>query len=129
VAFLVAAAWLGRRLQPRVGNWNATLLAAGAFVVAIGAVMLVLPSVGHLAYNKEHFGNHATETPLPLTDGHGRIVYPGFPADVLFSFRCYSVAAQLLLWSAIGLVFAPLAERVLQPRAEAAAPGAAPVPV
>lgn len=127
VAFLVAAAWLGRRLHPRFGNWNATLLAAGAFVVAIGAVMLVLPPVGHLAYNKDHFGDHATETPLPLTDGHGRIVYPGFPADVLFSFRCYSVAAQLLLWSAIGLVFAPLAERVLQPRAGAAAPGA-PVP-
>jgi hypothetical protein len=129
VAFLVAAAWLGRRLQPRFGNWNATLLAAGAFVVAIGAVMLVLPPVGHLAYNKEHFGSHATETPLPLTDGHGRIVYPGFPADLLFSFRCYSVAAQLLLWSAIGLVFAPLAERLLRPRAEAAAPGAAPLPV
>ncbi|UWE10146.1 CbtA family protein [Actinacidiphila bryophytorum] len=129
VAFLVAAAWLGRRLQPRFGNWNATLLAAGAFVVAIGAVMAILPPLGHLAYNKEHFGNHATETPLPLTDADGRIVYPGFPADVLFSFRCYSVAAQLLLWSAIGLVFAPLAERLLQPRAQAAAPGAAPVPV
>jgi hypothetical protein len=129
VAFLVAAAWLGRRLQPRFGNWNATLLAAGAFVVAIGAVMAILPPLGHLAYNKEHFGNHATETPLPLTDADGRIVYPGFPADVLFSFRCYSVAAQLLLWSAIGLVFAPLAERLLQPRTQAAAPGAAPVPV
>jgi hypothetical protein len=34
---------------------------------------------------------------------------------VLFSFRLYSVGAQLLLWSAIGLVFAPLAERLLQP--------------
>ncbi|MBN6545698.1 CbtA family protein, partial [Actinacidiphila bryophytorum] len=129
VAFLVAAAWLGRRLQPRFGNWNATLLAAGAFVVAIGAVMAILPPLGHLAYNKEHFGNHATETPLPLTDADGRIVYPGFPADVLFSFRCYSVAAQLLLWTAIGLVFAPLAERLLHPRTQAAAPGAAPLPV
>ncbi|WUH95395.1 CbtA family protein [Streptomyces sp. NBC_00433] len=128
VAFLIAAAWLGRRLQPRLGNWNATLLAAGAFVVAIGVVMLILPPLGHLAYNKQHFGDHATETPLPLTDGHGRIVYPGFPADVLFSFRFYSVAAQLLLWSAIGLVFAPLAERLLQPRPEPAARGAAPVP-
>jgi len=129
VAFLAGAAWLGRRLQARFGNWNATLLAAGAFAVAIGVVMLVLPPLGHLAYNKEHFGNHATETPLPLTDGSGRIVYPGFPADVLFSFRFYSVAAQLLLWSVIGLVFAPLADRVLRPRPDAAtARGAAPVP-
>ncbi|WP_327292872.1 CbtA family protein [Streptomyces sp. NBC_01198] len=129
VAFLIGAAWLGRRLQPRFGNWNATLLAAAAFVVAIGVVMAILPPLGHLAYNKEHFGNHASETPLPLTDTDGRIVYPGFPADVLFSFRSYSVAAQLLLWSAIGLVFAPLAERLLQPRTDGAtARGAAPVP-
>ncbi|MEV6010914.1 CbtA family protein [Streptomyces sp. NPDC051976] len=118
--FLVGAVWLGQRLKERYGNWNASLLAAGAFVVAIGVVMLVLPSLGHLAYNKEHFGNHATETPLPLTDGKGRIVYPGFPADVLFSFRFYSVAAQLLLWTVIGLAFGPLAERVLSPRAATA---------
>jgi len=115
IAFLVGAVWLGRRLQARFGNWNAVLLAGAAFVVAIGVVMLILPSLGHLAYNKENYGNHATETPVPLTDSDGTIVYPGFPADVLFSFRLYSVAAQLLLWSAIGLVFAPLAERLLQP--------------
>ena len=119
--FLGLAVWFGQRLMPRFGNWNATLLAAGAFVVAIGVVMALLPSLGHLAYNKEHFGDHASETPLPLTDGEGRIVYPGFPADVLFSFRLYSVGAQLLLWSVIGLVFAPLAERVLAPRTEVTA--------
>ncbi|MEU6851142.1 CbtA family protein [Actinacidiphila alni] len=116
LAFLVGAAVLGRRLRSRFGNWNATLLAAGAFVVAIGVVMALLPELGHLAYNKENFGNHATETPLPLTDDKGRIVYPGFPADVLFSFRFYSVAAQLLLWAVIGLCFGPLAERLLAPR-------------
>jgi predicted cobalt transporter CbtA len=113
--FLGLAVWLGQRLRARLGNWNATVLAAGAFVVAVGVVMALLPAVGHLAYNKEHYGRHATETPLPLTDGRGRIVYPGFPADVLFSFRMYSLAAQLLLWSVLGLVFAPLAERALRP--------------
>ncbi|WP_329128772.1 CbtA family protein [Streptomyces sp. NBC_01476] len=129
VVFLIGAAWLGKRLQARFGNWNAVLLAGAAFVVAIGVVMLLLPSFGHLGYNREHFGDHATETPLPLTDGKGTIVYPGFPADVLFSFRFYSVAAQLLLWTAIGLVFAPLAERLLQPRpGTAAAREPAPVP-
>jgi hypothetical protein len=40
---------------------------------------------------------------------------PGFPADVLFNFRLYSVAAQVLLWSAIGLNFALLAGRLLAP--------------
>ena len=61
------------------------------------------------------YGDHATETPLPLTDDKGTIVYPGFPADVLFNFRFYSVATQLILWSAIGLVFAPMASRLLSP--------------
>jgi len=113
VVFLAGAVVLGKKLQSRFGNWNATLLAGAAFVVAIGIVMAILPSLGELSANVKEFGHHATETPLPLTDPHGRIVYPGFPADVLFMFRFYSVAAQLLLWTTIGLVFAPLAERVL----------------
>ncbi|WNI14157.1 CbtA family protein [Actinacidiphila sp. ITFR-21] len=130
VAFLAGACWLGRRLQARFGNGNAVLLAGAAFAVAIGAVMLILPSLGHLGYNRQHFGDHATETPLPLRGPDGTVVYPGFPADVLYSFRLYSVAAQLLLWSAIGLVFAPLAERLLHPRPGAATSREpAPVPV
>ena len=115
IVFLVTAVWLGQRLKARFGNWNATLLAALAFAVAIGIVMAVLPPLGHLAANVREYGNQATETPLPLKNAQGVIVYPGFPADVLFSFRFYSVAAQLILWGTIGLVFGPLAERVLRP--------------
>jgi hypothetical protein len=115
IIFLIAAVWLGQRLAARFGNWNATLLAGLGFVVAIGVVMLVLPALGHLGYNKEHFGNFATETPQPLTDDKGNIVYPGFPADVLATFRLYSIGAQALLWGSIGLIFAPLAGRVLAP--------------
>ena len=121
VVFLVAAVWLGKRLQPRFGNWNATLLAAGAYVVAIGIVMALLPALGELSANVKEYGHHATETPLPLTNSKGTIVYPGFPADVLASFRFYSVAAQALLWATLGLGFAPLAERLLDPAARAAA--------
>jgi hypothetical protein len=44
--FGLGAVWLGRRLAPRYGNWTATLLAAGAFIVVIGIVMAVLPSLG-----------------------------------------------------------------------------------
>ena len=77
--------------------------------------MVLLPQLGHLPFNEQTYGNHATETPLPLTNVKGTIVYPGFPADVLFDFRLYSVAAQLLLWSVIGLVFGPLAGRLLAP--------------
>lgn len=113
VLFLVAAVWLGQRLRERFGNWSASVLAGATFVVAIGIVMAILPSLGHLAGNEQRFGNQTTETPLPLTNAGGTIVYPGFPADVLFDFRLYSVAAQLILWATIGLVFAPLAERLL----------------
>jgi hypothetical protein len=127
IALLILATWLGQRLKPRFGNWNATLLAGLACVVALGIVMAVLPSFGHLHGNVEQYGRHATETPLPLRDPQGRIVYPGFPADVLFDFRLYSVAAQAILWAAIGLCYAPLAERLF---AEAGrAPGAGPEPV
>jgi predicted cobalt transporter CbtA len=115
IAFLIAAVWLGQRLKDRFGNWNATLLAALAYVVAVGIVMAVLPALGHLPANVHEYGNQATETPLPLTNAQGVIVYPGFPADVLFSFRFYSVAAQLILWGTIGLVFGPLAEKLLRP--------------
>ncbi|GAA4502993.1 CbtA family protein [Actinoallomurus oryzae] len=34
-------------------------------------------------------------------------------AVLLFSFRLYSVAAQAIMWAAIGLCFAPMAERLL----------------
>jgi hypothetical protein len=113
ILFLILTVWLGRRLQPRFGTWNAALIAGGVFIAATGVVMLLLPSFGELAANRQY--HQATETPAPLTDANGTIVFPGFPADVLFSFRLYSIGAQLILWTAIGLVFAPLAERLLEP--------------
>lgn len=129
IVFLVLAVCLGQRLKARFGNWNASLLSAAAFILAIGVLMVVLPSLGHLAANNATFGEHSTETPLPLTDAKGAIVYPGFPADVLFNFRLYSVAAQLLLWATIGLVFAPVAERLLDPPRDPVAIGTRQGPV
>jgi hypothetical protein len=115
ILFLVLTVWLGKLLQPRFGTWNATLIAGGVFVVATAVIMLLLPSFGELSANRSL--HSATETPGPLTDPTGRIVYPGFPADVLFNFRLYSIGAQLLMWAVIALVFAPLAERLLAPKA------------
>jgi hypothetical protein len=130
VALVILAVWLGQRLKARFGTWNAALIAAAAFAMLIGAVMAILPQLGHLAVNEHLYGNHGTETPLPLTNAKGVIVYPGFPADVLFSFRLYSIAAQLILWTVLGLIFAPLADRLLAPgpaRAELRSPEAASV--
>jgi len=114
VVCAIAAAWLGQRLQARYGTPNATLLACAAFVIVIGAVMAVLPALGELSMHAAHGGGAVTETPQPLRDAAGVIVYPGFDADVLWQFRVASIGAQAILWAAIGLTFAPLAERVFR---------------
>ena len=113
---MVAAVALERRIAARHGTWTATLLAAGVFAVVIGAVMALLPSLGHLAVNVAAYGNHATETPLPLTDSSGKIVFPGFPADDLYAFRLYSIGAQVILWAVIGLGFGSLGPTQFRPK-------------
>ncbi|BBX68082.1 CbtA family protein [Mycolicibacterium psychrotolerans] len=101
-ALLVGAVILGRRLAGRFGGWNTTLAAAGAYVVAVAAAMLALPSVD--------------ETPGPLVDDAGTILYGGFPADVLYDFRLASLGTQVVVYAAIGLVFAALVSRLLGER-------------
>jgi hypothetical protein len=109
----MAALWAGNRLRPRLGAWNATLVAGLGFAVVVGIVMALLPPLGALAANAGDSGPLLTETPQPLTDASGAIVFPGFDPDLLFWFRFYSVCAQVLLWGVIGIGFVPLAERVL----------------
>jgi hypothetical protein len=53
-------------------------------------------------------------------------VYPGFPADVLFSFRLYSILNQMILWGSIGFLFGVLAEKVLGATQRASHPVTAP---
>ncbi|MFD6352289.1 CbtA family protein [Nocardia tengchongensis] len=113
---LCAAIWAGRKLAARLDNWTATVAASAGFVVVMGAVLALLPSLGHLSANKE-YGDFATETPQPLKDPSGTIVFPGFSADDLYHFRLYSFAAQLIVWAVIGVGFAWLAPRLLGDRA------------
>jgi hypothetical protein len=48
-----------------------------------------------------------------------------FSATLLWQFRLAALAIQLTLWTAFGLIFGVLAERVLSPKpAKAAEPGA-----
>jgi hypothetical protein len=120
---MFGAVWLGKRLAPRVGTWTATLLAVAAFVVVMGIVMALLPSLGQLSANVEQYGHHATETPQPLLDKSGAIVYPGFPADDLYAFRFHSFVAQLILWATISVGFASLADRLFaEPQQSAVLP-------
>jgi predicted cobalt transporter CbtA len=83
VLLAVIAVYLGRRLAPRLGTWNAALTAGGGYVVAVAAAQALLPSLN--------------ETPA------------AFPATVLWDFRVASLGTQLVLWAALGLLFgAPL---------------------
>ncbi|MFE6691692.1 CbtA family protein [Streptomyces sp. NPDC057743] len=102
VLLALAATILGKRLAPRWGAWNATVVAVVAFAVVIGVAYAVLPAVN--------------EVPT------------GFPATLLWRFRLSALAIQTVLWGGFGLLFGGLAERLLRPRAEAATAGRA-VPV
>ncbi|SNQ46221.1 putative cobalt transporter subunit (CbtA) [Frankia canadensis] len=129
VISMVLAVLAARWLAGRVGGWNASLLGALVFLVLVGIAMGLLPALGHLGINKAEYGNVATETPQPLRAPDGTIVYPGFPADLLFRFRFYSVISQLVLWATLALGFGALAERLAaspareRPRPAAAEPG------
>lgn len=83
----IGATILGKRLAPRLGNWNATVTAVLGFVFVIGLAYAFLPSLSELP---EHF-----------------------PALLLWRFRISTLAVQLALWAAFGLTFGHLAERAL----------------
>ena len=85
VAVAVAAVVLRERLIARLGAWNATLVAAAAYIVVIGVVIALLPVIA--------------ETPAD------------FPASLLYEFRMASLGGQLVLWTTVGLVFGALVDR------------------
>lgn len=131
LVLLGAAVVLTRRLMRRYDVLPAILLAALGFAVLYGLLVGFLPSLGDLAANVQHakqfgFARAATETPQPITNIlhrslviHGRtvepgqIVFPGFDADVLWTFRWYALLDQLLIWTASGLIFGDVLERFL----------------
>jgi hypothetical protein len=90
LATMILAGMLRVRLQPRLGGWNAVLVASAAYLTAITAVALALPAVDEV---------------------------PGeFPATVLWQFRVAAAGAQLILWATLGLAFGVLAERAVTNR-------------
>jgi putative cobalt transporter subunit CbtA len=104
---LIGAVYLGSRWAAKLGTWNATVAAGAAYVAAIAVVFAALPTI--------------SETPGPLVDDAGVIVYEGFPADVLYDFRLYSLGTQVVIYATIGLVFAALVSRLLGERKQALA--------
>jgi hypothetical protein len=87
VAAAGIAAYARKQLLPRLGGWNATLVAAGGFVASIAVAMLVLPAIDE--------------------------VPQGFPAALLWQFRLASLGTQAVLWTTLGLAFGALTQRML----------------
>ncbi|WP_340375378.1 CbtA family protein [Streptomyces sp. SS7] len=90
VLLAIAAVIAGKRLAPRLGTWYATVVAVLGFVTLIGLAYAFLPAVN--------------EVPAD------------FPATLLWRFRLSTLALQITLWTAFGLLFGELAERLLNPR-------------
>ncbi len=89
-ALLAAGALiLGRRLAPKLGNWNASVAAGAAFVLVVGVSYAVLPGINEIPAD--------------------------FPAALIWDFRLASLAIQTTLWTTFGLAFGFLAERALVP--------------
>ncbi|HEX5319736.1 MAG TPA: CbtA family protein [Stellaceae bacterium] len=84
---LVLAVLAFARFRPRLGGWNAALVAGAVFVAVTGFAALLLPTVDEVPEN--------------------------FPAVVLWRFRVAALGMQLVLWGSLGLVFGTLAERAL----------------
>lgn len=104
VILMVAAVYLGRQLTPKLGAWNATLVSGAAYLVAVFVVMLILPTIN--------------ETPGPMTNDAGVIVFPGFPAVDMYEFRLYTLGTQVIIFTTIGLVSAALFSRLLEGKRE-----------
>jgi predicted cobalt transporter CbtA len=81
----IGALLVARRLVGRLGNWNASLVGAAGYIVLVGAMMGMLPTIDE--------------------------VPEAFPATLLWQFRVVSLGGHLVLLGTLGLVFGALTER------------------
>ena len=81
VMLTVAVVWLARTLANRLGGWNAR------------------PARGRALRGGDRRGDgfiarQSTRHREPMRDAFGAIIYPGFPADVLYQFRLLSLGTR-----------------------------------
>jgi hypothetical protein len=89
IAGMVAAINLARALAGRFSIWHAALLGGALYLVVIAVAYLVMPSI--------------SEVP------------EGFPGVLLWQFRTASLGMQIVLWTALGLLFGELTARAAEP--------------
>ncbi|MDY7578971.1 CbtA family protein [Herbaspirillum sp. RTI4] len=86
IAVTAFAFTVRRYAAARTGAWNGTIIAGGVFIAVIAAVQLSLPELNE--------------------------VPEAFPAVLLWKFRIAAIGMQVILWTAIGVLFGWLAERL-----------------
>jgi hypothetical protein len=107
VVAMVFAAMLERRLAERLGDWNATLLAAGAYLVVIALCYAVFPGI-----------NEVPQQTLPAVVDAVTDAEVTFPPTVLWAFRISSLGLQAVMWTTIALAFGVLAQRQTEPNVQ-----------
>jgi predicted cobalt transporter CbtA len=90
VVAMILAVQIERRFHGRLGLWNALLIAAVFFVIAIAGVAHFLPNFD--------------EVPAD------------FPVTLMWKFRVAALEMQLLLWSVLGFFFGWLTDRYIAAR-------------
>jgi hypothetical protein len=100
---MVFAVSLQRRVSGRFGNFDATLLAVAVYVVAMAICYVVFPGI-----------NEVPQEELPDVIAAVTHAEVTFPPTVLWSFRVASIGLQVVVWTAIALVFGVLAARRLE---------------
>jgi hypothetical protein len=107
VGAMALAAVLRQRLVGRWGGWDATLIAAGTYLVAMALCFVALPTI-----------NEVPQQAIPSVVDAVTDADVTFPPAVLWAFRVASLGLQIVVWSTIALVFGVLAERQLEPTGE-----------
>ena len=87
VVLVIGAVTLGRRIARRLGTGNATLISAGLYLAGIAAAMWLLP---------------------PVDEAPG-----GFSGHDRHAFALCDLGTQLVLWATVAVIFARLANRML----------------
>ncbi len=120
VLTMLIAVGVRKGLTTRLGEWNATIVAALGFVALMTIFCVALPGIN--------------EVPQQAIPGVAKFVSPHdttmtFPPTVLWRFRMASLAIQAALWSTLGVGFGLLAERYYRQQetaATTASPASAP---
>jgi hypothetical protein len=103
VAAIVVGAVVRRRLVPRFGALNSTLMIGAGYLVVMGICFAALPGV-----------NEVPQLAIPGVIDVVADAVLTFPSSVLWDFRIASLGVQAVTWTVIAVAFGPLAERVLE---------------